>query len=624
MTLRQPFLHDLAVVLRAPTQVWSAPNGDVDGSGVQGAFFGDHRVLRGLGVDVQDAEGAVELASAGASLRPDGSVDFHTVVRWQDGTADPLGALTRHRVARPGGFGERIVISASLPRPIEVTLTLRLVPDNTPLNLIKAGVEAARPVTLQGNGWTFGVGASATLDAPAATIEHDEAITLRWRLTLPAFGQVAAQWSLALRDPATPFVGSAAAPLAAPALTNASSSLARLVAQSLADLSSLRLCERNEADRTFFAAGAPWFLTLFGRDSLIAARLLLPADTEMAVGTLRTLAGRQGTAVDVDRAEQPGKILHEVRAATLDLQQGTVLPPEYYGTVDATPLWVLLLADAVAAGVDPVAEGLMDGLHGALTWLRDHSDPDGDGFAEYYDTSGHGLANQGWKDSGDSIRFADGRGADGPIALVEVQGYCYAAAIAGAELLARFADDPAGAAFWRDWAARLKARFDEQFWVSDAHGRYPALALDRQKNAVTGVASNMGHLLGTGLLDADQEALVVSRLMSPEMFSGYGIRTMSTDNVAYWPTRYHVGSVWTHDTAMIIDGMLRAGFDAPARTLAEGLLRAAEGFDYRLPELFGGQSADEVFPPLPYPASCRPQAWAAASGITVARALGAL
>lgn len=134
----------------------------------------------------------------------------------------------------------------------------------------------------------------------------------------------------------------------------------------------------------------------------------------------------------------------------------------------------------------------------------------------------------------------------------------------------------------------------------------------------------MGHLLGTGLLDADQEALVVSRLMSPEMFSGYGIRTMSTDNVAYWPTRYHVGSVWTHDTAMIIDGMLRAGFDAPARTLAEGLLRAAEGFDYRLPELFGGQSADEVFPPLPYPASCRPQAWAAASGITVARALGAL
>lgn len=397
MTLRQPFLHDLAVVLRAPTQVWSAPNGDVDGSGVQGAFFGDHRVLRGLGVDVQDAEGAVELASAGASLRPDGSVDFHTVVRWQDGTADPLGALTRHRVAHPGGFGERIVISASLPRPIEVTLTVRLVPDNTPLNLIKAGVEAARPVTLQGNGWTFGAGASATLDAPAATIEHDEAITLRWRLTLPAFGQVAAQWSLALRDPATPFVGSAAAPLAAPALTNASSSLARLVAQSLADLSSLRLCERNEADRTFFAAGAPWFLTLFGRDSLIAARLLLPADTEMAVGTLRTLAGRQGTAVDVDRAEQPGKILHEVRAATLDLQQGTVLPPEYYGTVDATPLWVLLLADAVAAGVDPVAEGLMDGLHGALTWLRDHSDPDGDGFAEYYDTSGHGLANQGWK-----------------------------------------------------------------------------------------------------------------------------------------------------------------------------------------------------------------------------------
>ena len=627
MSFQQPFVHDLTVALCAPVQIWARPDGEIDGVGAQGAYLGDHRVLRELSMRLEGPDGPIQWVHGSTSSGVDGAVTFHAVARLHDSSEDPVGSLTRTRTPHSSGFDERIVVATSLPVPLELRLTLRLVPDATPINLIKAGAAQTGEPLREGATWSWGAGTSATVRAPGAEVKLGDAIEFSWTGTVPRYGSLALQWGVAAMDEKLPFVGSVAAPISAPALRGASASLSRLVSRSVADLNALRLCERDDPGRTFYAAGAPWFLTLFGRDSLIAARLALPIDSSMALATLRTLAARQGRVVDIDRAEQPGKMLHEVRAEALDLLQGTVLPPQYYGTVDATALWVLLLADGVESGIDPVQQGLFDALLGALSWLRDHSDPDGDGFAEYHDTSGHGLANQGWKDSGDSIRFADGRVADGPIALVEVQGYCHAAARAGADLLERFGRTPAEraqAAPWRAWAAALKARFRDRFWVSDERGDYPALALDRDKRAVTGVASNMGHLLGTGLLEPAEERLVVDRLMSPDMFSGYGIRTMSTTNAAYWPTRYHVGSVWTHDTAMIIDGMMRAGFDAEATRLAEGLLRAAEGFDHRLPELFGGQASDAVFPPVPYPASCRPQAWAAASGITVAKALGAL
>jgi glycogen debranching enzyme len=363
---------------------------------------------------------------------------------------------------------------------------------------------------------------------------------------------------------------------------------------------------------------------MFGRDSLIAARMLLPVDRSLAEGTLRALAARQGTKVDEETAEQPGKILHEVRRTEVSHDsEGFHLPPVYYGTIDATPLWISLLHDAWRAGM-PEAEvaALLDNLEAALRWLGDYGDSDGDGFLEYLDTTGHGLANQGWKDSGDSIRWHDGSIAEGPIALCEVQAYAYEAALDGAALLDAFGRP--GGDQWRAWAAAMKERFRAAFWCEDEQGRYPALALDAEKRPVDGVSSNIGHLLGTGILDPAEQRLVVDRLLDPTMFSGYGIRTLSTTNGAYWPLRYHAGSVWSHDTAIVVDGMLRDGFTEEAARVAEGLLRAAEGFDYRLPELFGGQPADEVWPPVPYPASCRPQAWAATSVVPVARALGAL
>ena len=303
--------------------------------------------------------------------------------------------------------------------------------------------------------------------------------------------------------------------------------------------------------------------------------------------------------------------------------EGFHLPPVYYGTIDATPLWINLLHDTWRAGMpDAEVAALLDNLEAALTWLGEYGDSDGDGFLEYLDTTGHGLANQGWKDSGDSIRWHDGTIAEGPIALCEVQAYAYEAALNGAALLDAFGRS--GGEKWRSWAAAMKERFRAAFWCEDEQGRYPALALDAKKRPVDGVSSNIGHLLGTGILDPDEQRVVVERLLDPTMFSGYGIRTLSTTNGAYWPLRYHAGSVWSHDTAIVIDGMLRDGFTEEAARVAEGLLSAAEGFDYRLPELFGGHPADEVWPPVPYPASCRPQAWAATSVVPVARALGAL
>jgi glycogen debranching enzyme len=495
------------------------------------------------------------------------------------------------------------------------------------MDAVKSGRTAGDPPPLQSPRWSWrDDDTAAELTASGGTVDVDgRELRVRWTVDLAPGAETTVGWELAATDGATPMLGTTAEPLVPPALPGADPRLQRLADRAFSDLNSLRMADRSLPHDVFLAAGAPWFYTLFGRDSLIAARMLLPVDVRLAGGTLRTLAARQGTAVDEQTAEQPGKILHEVRRTDLRIDEGggVHLPPVYYGTVDATPLWICLLHDAWRAGL-PEAEvvALLDNLEAALRWLGEHGDADGDGFLEYLDTSGHGLSNQGWKDSGDSIRWHDGAIADGPIALCEVQGYAYEAAVGGAALLDAFGRS--GGDHWRAWAAGMKERFRSAFWCEDETGRYPALALDAHKRRVDGISSNIGHLLGTGILDAEEERVVVDRLTDPTMYSGYGIRTLSTTNGAYWPLRYHAGSVWTHDTALVVAGMLRAGFAEQAARVADGLLEAAVGFDYRLPELFGGHPADEAWPPVPYPASCRPQAWAAASVVPIARALGSL
>ena len=372
---------------------------------------------------------------------------------------------------------------------------------------------------------------------------------------------------------------------------------------------------RSRPEDDFIAAGSPWYLTLFGRDSIWAARMALPLGTELAGGTLRTLACLQGTRVDPATDEEPGKILHELRRSATTLAH-TSLPPIYYGTVDATPLWVCLLADAWRWGM-PVAQvrALLPAMERALAWMVEYGDADGDGFLDYHDDLGRGLANQGWKDSDDSVRFADGTIAVGPVALAEVQGYAYEAARAGADLLDAFGLP--GAERWRRYAAEMADRFREAFWVADELGPFPALALDRDKRPVDAPASNMGHLLATGILSRPEATAIADRLVHPSMSSGFGLRTMSSDAGGYSPLSYHCGSVWPHDTAIAVHGLIRAGLVDHAEKLAMGMLAAGTAFDGRLPELFGGFAADDLPVPVPYPASCRPQAWAAASAVVM-------
>lgn len=622
MTLTQPYLAHLTGVFQAPVQAWSRPDGAM-GAGAEGIYCGDERIVS----DIRLTASGHELRHISTQVRSATEVTFVYVVTVPAEVPDPLLIIQRTRRASVDGVSEELRISSALRDEVDVDLEVALGLDCTPLEQVKSGRSGADRPRPEDIAWSWrddDTTAELTVDGGTAQVRGSQA-AVRWQVHLEPAAELTVGWSLRAVDAASPILGTTAPPVSTPRLDTIDQRLHRLADRAFSDLNSLRIADRSRPDDVFLAAGAPWFYTMFGRDSLIAARMLLPVDRSLAEGTLGALAARQGTKVDERTAEQPGKILHEVRRTDLNLDtEGSFhLPPVYYGTIDATPLWINLLHETWRAGMpDADVTALLDNLEAALTWLGEYGDSDGDGFLEYLDTSGHGLANQGWKDSGDSVRWHDGTIAEGPIALCEVQAYAYQAALNGAALLDSF--DRTGGDAWRTWAADLKDRFREAFWCEDEQGRYPALALDAKKQPVDGVSSNIGHLLGTGILDHDEQRVVVERLLDPTMFSGYGIRTLSTTNAAYWPLRYHAGSVWSHDTAIIIEGMLRDGFTEEAVRVAEGLLAAAEGFDYRLPELFGGHPAGEVWPPVPYPASCRPQAWAATSVVPVAQAFGAI
>lgn len=403
----------------------------------------------------------------------------------------------------------------------------------------------------------------------------------------------------------------------APRLTTADQSLANALGRSIDDLATLRIFDPDRPELPVIAAGAPWFMALFGRDSLLTSMMILPFDASLALGTLTTLATHQGIRNDPATEEQPGRILHELRlgpAGTLSLGgQGA-----YYGTADATPLFVMAVGELLNWHPAMVTPALRRHVDRALDWMLDFGDADGDGFIEYARTTGGGLVNQGWKDSWDGINFADGTLPDPPIALVEVQAYAYAAYVARARLAEAAADED-GAAEWLARAARLKQDFNEAFWLPD-RGWY-AVGLDRDKTPIDALTSNVGHCLWTGIADDDHAAEIAKHLLAPQMFSDWGIRTLATTMGAYDPMSYHNGSVWPHDTALCVAGLARYGYRQEALTVALGLLDAADSFGHRLPELFGGFSRREAPVPVPYPAACSPQAWAAATPMEVLRSL---
>ncbi|MFJ4923388.1 glycogen debranching N-terminal domain-containing protein [Streptomyces sp. NPDC088725] len=617
----QPFLHDTCTTLYAPSLVLSRPDGDIAG-GADGFFHGDRRMLSSLAVRVQ----GVPLSAIRQTLRSADQTGFRAILRGLgEHTADPAVTLHRLRSVAPGVLREELEIANAGLQRIRLEVVLTAGTDLARMDDVKAGrPRPALPARAEDAGLVWNDDeVTVRLHAESGSPRIDAALgELRFLVELGAgetWRSTVECAAVSVEPDQFPAVARDAVPWSPTELRSSDRRLDHLLARSVDDLARLLLSDSQAPEDQFLAAGSPWFLTLFGRDSLWAARMLLPLGTELAAGTLRTLARRQGAVTDPGTEEQPGKILHEVRREEANLREGATLPPVYFGTVDATPLWVILLHDAWRWGLDPEqVRALLPHAEAALEWLAEYGDADGDGLLEYIDTTGNGLANQGWKDSGDSIRWRDGTLAEAPIALCEVQAYGYEAAMAGAALLRAF--DRPGAERWEEWAAQLQRRFRESFWVDDENGRYVAVALDANKRPVDAVTSAFGHLLGTGLLNQEESALLVARIAGPELDSGFGLRTLSTDSTGFNPFGYHIGAIWPHDTAIAVHGLVRAGFPEEAAKLADGLIAASVAFDGRLPELFAGHGSAADSAPAPYPASCRPQAWSAASAVLLLQA----
>ncbi|WP_405471068.1 glycogen debranching N-terminal domain-containing protein [Streptomyces canus] len=640
---RQPLLHDLSVTLAAPTVVLSRPDGNLDaaapGAAVQGLFHADVRAVSLLRVTLRpdgdaggggDDEGWLPVVTVMNATDGPGVSRFVGLAQaLGDAVPDPTVRVDRRRTVAPGRLTERLTVRSSATTPVHLAVRVEAAGDLVTLDHTKAGLaprSSARATSELSSG--SGVlrwgdkAVEVAVRAPGATPDAERS-TLIWTLTVKPGESTDLHLTIDVSETDGVVTAADSEPTwQRPDVTADDRRLPALLEQSLDDLHSLRMAMAASPGDTFLAAGVPWFFTLFGRDSLWAARMLLPLGTDLALGTLRTLAAQQGTRADPAAEEEPGKILHEVRRGVFDDGMGLRLPPVYYGTVDATPLWICLLHDAWRWGLpaDDI-EPLLPALKAALGWI-DAAARAGDGFLSYLDSSGTGLANQGWKDSADAARFADGRLAQAPLALAEVQGYAYEAALAGAALLDAFGL-PDGE-HWRTFAADLADRFRARFWVTDQHGPYPAMALDGSGRPVDAVASNMGHLLATGILNADETAAVAARLAAPDMSDAYGLRTMSSRSGGYGPLRYHCGTVWPHDTAITVTGLARTGHAEAAARLIEGILDAAPAFDYRLPELWGGDARADTPAPVPYPAACRPQAWSAASAIAFITAMTGL
>ncbi|HKV29480.1 MAG TPA: glycogen debranching N-terminal domain-containing protein [Candidatus Dormibacteraeota bacterium] len=382
--------------------------------------------------------------------------------------------------------------------------------------------------------------------------------------------------------------------------------------QAVEDTDALRMVDTTVRGGVFVpAAGIPWFVTLFGRDSLVVSMESISAFPEFALGALRTLSQVQATDDDAEQDKEPGKIPHEIRRGELASLKLLPFAP-YYGTADATPLFIIVLSYAYQwSGDVALLQRYRRNAEAALNWILEYGDRDGDGFQEYSRRSSQGIFNQGWKDSWDAIRHADGSIPEAPIALCELQGYAFDALLRMAEIY-DLLKEPDKADGLRERARHLYQRFNEVFWW-EAEGTY-YLGLDKEKRPMETVASNAGHCLSSGIVPPDRAERVVNRLMADDMWSGWGIRTLSSKHPGYNPYSYHCGSVWPHDNATIAGGFRRAGRHTEAQRVAEGIFAAAERFDaYRLPELFSGLPRDAGAFPVPYLGANVPQAWAAAA-----------
>jgi glycogen debranching enzyme len=390
--------------------------------------------------------------------------------------------------------------------------------------------------------------------------------------------------------------------------------------RSLVDLAALRFAPAIAGLQSLPAAGLPWFMTMFGRDSIFTSLQALPFTPQLAATTIRVLGDWQGMGVDDFRDEDPGRILHEMRYGELTAFQERPHSP-YYGNADATPLYVVLLDEYERwTGDAGLVREFEQEARAALRWIDAYADLQGNGYISYQRRNTEtGLENQCWKDSWDSISYRDGRLPGFPRATCELQGYAYDAKVRAARLAREFWNDPEYADELERQAADLKQRFNRDFWIAD--GQYYALALDGDGAQVDALSSNIGHLLWSGIVDADKAPAVVGHLMGPRLFSGWGVRTLAEGEARYNPIGYHVGTVWPFENSFIAWGLRRYGYKAEAARIAAGILDAAEFFDGRLPEAFGGYERTQTKYPVQYPTACSPQAWSTGAPLLALRTM---
>ena len=638
-----PYVHtetreDLLVAKEGALLVCAArPGGDIRPSAASavGLYASDTRHLSELSVtlagavpivlsatDVDGYRAVVEATNAGLHPGPPGrDVSQQTI------------SVRRELLVAEGRLYVRLRLRGFGGKPLPVTVEVALAADFADMFDVRGSTRREREHPVRSSSHDSGVHFEHTGDdgrtratdvalspVPAGIEERDGGFRARWDLELEP------GTTCDLLVVAAPNVSAADAPAYDEALAAVRGSHERwaaactrisddggdylpVFAASVRDLRAL-VTPADDGRAEILAAGIPWFVAPFGRDSLIACYEALAVEPALARHTLLLLAGLQATDDDPWRDSEPGKILHEIRSGEL-AAAGLIPHTPYYGSADSTPLF-LLLAHAYhrwTADAETL-HALRPALVAALEWIDAHGDADGDGFVEYERRSSGGLLNQGWKDSNDAIVHADGRLAEGPIALVEVQAYVYRAKLGAADLFDALGE-PDRARSLRTEAAALRDAILTEFWLDD-EGTL-ALALDGRKRQVASVTSNAGHALLCGVPNARRASAMAERLMAPDMFSGWGIRTLSSSNPAYNPMSYHCGSIWPHDSALIAAGMKRYGFSAETEAVATALFDVARStLDNRLPELYCGFSRSGPAP-VPYPVACAPQAWAAAA-----------
>ncbi len=604
-------LEAASSLIKGSTASLTSADGRIEPLGVVGIFNRDVRLISLLNLKVDGKQPALlstnRHGSSGEQLTYVGALD-----KYSNGRT----VITRWRYLQEGVATERLEVLSFQERS-RMTVSVELQSDGVSVIDLKSAVAPTPPLSWSSEGEVARAGDVCEVRTTGADhLLADDTLTLSWNAEAAPGSPWSAEWSVV---PAISLDDVEAFSLPRLRVSSFDHRWAPSLRAAIDDVEALVMTHEGEGGRRHkvIGAGSPWYLALFGRDSILTSWESLVLGTDLALETLEVLATYQGKSNDERLLEAPGKILHERRlgpAQVFGIPQGS----SYFGAVDASPLFVCLLAESHRWGADRIRiADLLPAARAAIQWCASISSRE----FLWFGSDIAGLRNQSWKDSGDCMVHENGTLAEGPLAVAEVQGYWYDALIGMAMLEAELGNPEAEAPLLAV-AARLREAFTEKFW-RPKRGLL-AMALDGSGKPLEVASSNMGHVLWSGILDPGIAAQVADRVMQPDLLTSWGVRTLGSNERVYNPLGYHLGSIWAHDSAVIAAGMARHGFTQYARTITERVLSAAEAFGWRLPELFGGIDGPDGAAPVPYPASCSPQAWSAGAPLLLLRAVAGL